>query len=388
MIDIILKIESLLITWGLAGGENSLNRHAILVLLCIIVAWLSGYAAKRLLIPLVLFLTRKTKVMWDDVILDKQVLNIACNIIPALVISACLPIVFNRYANVEEILSRLTSVYITVNVTRLAIGIVGRFQYIQTDIGKTKKQYLKSFCGVLKIVILFIAVVVVIATLINKNPMTLFAGLGATSAILMLVFKDTIEGLVAGIRLTSNEMVHVGDWITVPGTPVDGTVTDITLTTVKVKQFDNTITTVTPLTLVNSTFQNWKGMQKSEGRRAKRLVYLDVRGICVATDALKERLVERGFFKQEELKGEKINSGLFRTYIEAYLRKRNDINQKMTLMVRQMEATQSGVPIELYFFVLNKEWVAYERTLSEVLEHVYAYANVFDLKIYEQYPEQ
>ena len=193
-----------------------------------------------------------------------------------------MPLVFYQIPVVQEALARLTAVYLTIATTQLSVGIIDRLRYLNTKPGSSTSQYLKSFCGVLKILTIFIAAIVVVGILINRSPMTLLAGLGATSAILMLVFKDTIDGLVAGVRLTSNEMIHIGDWITMPDGSLDGTVQDITLTTVKVKQSDNSIATVSPLTLVNGTFLNWKDMLEGGGRRVKKVVYFDVRSIRIA----------------------------------------------------------------------------------------------------------
>ena len=278
---------------------------------------------------------------------------------------------------------RLTAIYIAINATRLVLQIVDRLRFLRKQEGNASSQYLRSFLGVLKIIVFFIATIIVVSILFKKNPMTLLAGLGATSAILMLVFKDTIEGLVAGIRLTSNEMVHVGDWITVPSTPVDGNVVDITLTTVKVRQFDNTFTTVSPLTLVNGSFKNWKGMQDSGMRQVVKKIYFDVRSIRLLNDETRQNLTSKNMVAPKEMEGEVVNIGLFRHYIETYLRKRNDVNKSATLLVRQLEATQNGVPIELYFFLGTTDWVNYEQKTSDILEHIYAYANEFGLQIYE-----
>ena len=173
----------------------------------------------------------------------------------------------------------------------------------------------------------------------------------------MLVFKDTIDGLVAGVRLTSNEMIHIGDRITLPGGFVDGTVIDITLTTVKIRQSDNTITTVPPLTLVSGMFQNWKGLDDVEGQRVKKMIYFDVRSIRIADDGLKQQLIDKGLAKADDLKGEVVTTALFRRYMEHYLAKREDVNTKMSLLVRQLEATQAGIPMELYFFLRQKDWI-------------------------------
>ena len=333
-------------------------------------------------------MVKRTQARWDDVVLDHQVLRTACHIVPALVIWQLMPLVFYQFHVVQVALTRLTAVYLTVATTRLVTKLIDRLRYLNTKPGDSTSLYLKSFCGVLKILAIFIAVIVVVGILINRSPMTLLAGLGATSAVLMLVFKDTIDGLVAGVRLTSNEMIHIGDHITLPGGFVDGTIIDITLTTVKIRQSDNTITTVPPLTLVNGMFQNWKGLDDVDGQRVKKMIYFDVRSIRVADDTLKQQLISKGMVTADEVKGEVITSALFRHYLENYLTKRADVNSNMTILVRQLEATQAGVPMELYFFLYAKDWIPFEHAMADILEHVYAYANEFGLKIYEQTPVQ
>ena len=380
---IITFIENLLLSLGLEGTTVAIVRYVLMIVIAFLLAGLSGYICRKFIVPLMIKLTLKTNIEWDDILFDRTVLYTACNIVPAVVIWELLPKVFFQYPLAEDILLRLTAIYIAINATRLVLQIVDRLRFLRKQEGNASSQYLRSFLGVLRIIVIFIAAIIVVSILFKKNPMTLLAGLGATSAILMLVFKDTIEGLVAGIRLTSNEMVHVGDWITVPSTPVDGNVVDITLTTVKVRQFDNTFTTVSPLTLVNGSFKNWKGMQDSGMRQVVKKIYFDVRSIRLLNDETRQNLTSKNMVAPKEMEGEVVNIGLFRHYIETYLRKRNDVNKSATLLVRQLEATQNGVPIELYFFLGTTDWVNYEQKTSDILEHIYAYANEFGLQIYE-----
>lgn len=380
---VITFIENLLLSLGLEGTTVAIVRYVLMIVVAFLLAGLSGYICRKFIVPLIIKLTSKTNIEWDDILFDRTVLYTACNIVPAVVIWELLPKVFFQYPLAEDILLRLTAIYIAINATRLVLQIVDRLRFLRKQEGNASSQYLRSFLGVLKIIVFFIAAIIVVSILFKKNPMTLLAGLGATSAILMLVFKDTIEGLVAGIRLTSNEMVHVGDWITVPSTPVDGNVVDITLTTVKVRQFDNTFTTVSPLTLVNGSFKNWKGMQDSGMRQVVKKIYFDVRSIRLLNDETRQNLTSKNMVAPKEMEGEVVNIGLFRHYIETYLRKRNDVNKSATLLVRQLEATQNGVPIELYFFLGTTDWVNYEQKTSDILEHIYAYANEFGLQIYE-----
>ena len=380
---IITFIENLLLSLGLEGTTVAIVRYVLMIVIAFLLAGLSGYICRKFIVPLIIKLTSKTNTEWDTVLFDRTVLYTACNIVPAVVIWELLPKVFFQYPLAEDILLRLTAIYIAINATRLVLQIVDRLRFLRKQEGNASSQYLRSFLGVLKIIVVFIAAIIVVSILFKKNPMTLLAGLGATSAILMLVFKDTIEGLVAGIRLTSNEMVHVGDWITVPGTPVDGNVVDITLTTVKVRQFDNTYTTVSPLTLVNGSFKNWKGMQDSGMRQVSKKIYFDVRSIRLLNDETRQNLTSKNMVSPKEMEGEVVNIGLFRHYIETYLRKRDDVNKSATLLIHQLEATQNGLPIELIFFLNTTNGIEYEKKISDILEHVYAYANEFGLQVYE-----
>lgn len=383
-----IYVEELIRLCGISGSAVPIVRHALLVLVAVLLAWRAGVLCRRIFVPLIHKLTSRTNNQWDEVLLNDNVLVTACRIIPAIVIWQLLPLVFYQYPAVREVLTRFTAIYIVVMSVRLFITFLTSVTQLELSRSSSVRQYINTFCGVIKILVIFLAVIIVVAILFDKNPMSLIAGLGATSAILMLVFKDTIEGLVAGIRLTSNDMVKKGDWITVPSTPADGIVEEISLTTVKVRNFDNTTVTVPPLTLVNGSFQNWRSMQRGAGRRVKRLLFVDFRSVKILTDEQKNALAVNGYFTTDELKGEIINVALFRTYIEKYLSSRKEVNEKMTLIVRQMEATQCGLPLEVLFFIKNDKQINYEHALADIIEHIYAYTNTFGLTIYQQYPEQ
>lgn len=383
-----IYVEELIRLCGISGSAVPIVRHALLVLVAVLLAWMAGMLCRRIFVPLIHKLTSRTNNQWDEVLLNDKVLVTACRIIPAIVIWQLLPLVFYQYPAVREVLTRFTAIYIVVMSVRLFITFLTSVTQLELSRSSSVRQYINTFCGVIKILVIFLAVIIVVAILFDKNPMSLIAGLGATSAILMLVFKDTIEGLVAGIRLTSNDMVKKGDWITVPSTPADGIVEEISLTTVKVRNFDNTTVTVPPLTLVNGSFQNWRSMQRGAGRRVKRLLFVDFRSVKILTDEQKNALAVNGYFTTDELKGEIINVALFRTYIEKYLSSRKEVNEKMTLIVRQIEATQCGLPLEVLFFIKNDKQINYEHALADIIEHIYAYTNTFGLTIYQQYPEQ
>lgn len=388
MENIKIFVEQILELSGLTGNAVPVVRHILLVITAVILAWLAALFCRKLIVPLILKITNKIEVKWAQVLFNRKVLISACNIVPAIVVWQLLPMVFYQYPVVREVLARLTAIYITIMTVRTIVVFIDSFKKLEDERRSSMQQYFHSFCGVLKIILMFLAAIAVVSIIINKSPATLIAGLGATSAILMLVFKDTIEGLAAGIRLTSNEMLHKGDWITVEKAGADGTVEEMTLTTVKIRNFDNTIVTISPKTLVDDSFQNWIGMQESDGRRAKRKIFFDFRSLSPITDEQRQQLIEKKYFKPEEIKEGDINMTLFRQYMEKYLASREDVNADMTLMVRQLEATSTGMPVELYFFIRNKEWVVFEHTVAEIMEYTYATVKDFNLKIYQQLPDR
>lgn len=355
---------------------------AMLVIFTLLLSWLSFVVCHRLVVPITVKITSKTDVEWDDVLLNERTLRKACLIVPAIVVSMFIPNIFVRMPDMMELLERLTGIYITVMSTRLAIEVINSLKMLDSDVQSAHHQYLHTFCGVLKIVVVFLSVIVIVSIVINRNPLTLLAGLGATSAILMLVFKDTISGLVAGVRLTSNDMLHKGDWITVEKAGVNGTVEEITLTTVKVRNFDNTIVTITPQTLVDDSFQNWKPMQEGDGRRVMRRIYIDFRSIRLVTPELRQSLISHHYLPQEGTTTD-VNLTLFRHWADSYLASHPLVNSDMTHMVRQLEATQQGLPVEFYFFLKEKEWKTWENQKDEILERLYAAMQDFDLSIYQ-----
>ena len=381
-------VQDILSWMGLSGSMMMIVAHILMVLIAVAAAWLSYSVCRRVLIPVVRKLTMKTEVSWDEVLLNEQVLKSACQIVPAIVIWDVLPMVFNQFPLVQPLLERATAIYITVMATRTVIVFINSFKALEGERRTSTQQYFHSFCGVLKIVMIFIAGIVVVSIVLNKSPMTLFAGLGATSAILMLVFKDTIEGLVAGIRLTSNEMVHKGDWITVDSANADGIVEEMSLTTVKIRNFNNTISTVSPQTLINGSFKNWIGMQESEGRRVTRKLYFDYRSIRLADEEMKKYLTTKKYCGKEELEGDHVNLTLYRAYIDKALAKRPEVNSDMMLMVREFEPTPNGLPVEFYFFLKSKEWKTYEMQAAEIMEWAIAVAPEFGLKVYQNLTEK
>ena len=387
MEEIKIFIEQLVQLTGMTGSASGVVTHILLIIVVAFLSWLSGYLCRKVLMPAVLKLTSRTEVTWDDKVFNATVLTSACHIVPAIVVWQLLPLVFSQNIIVNELLKRATAIYIVIMSVRTMVVFIDSIKQIESEKYVSRQQYMRSFCGVFKIILVFVAVIIVVAIIIDKSPLNLFAGLGATSAILMLVFKDTIEGLVAGIRLTSNDMLHKGDWITVPSTNANGTVEEMTLTTVKIRNFDNTIVTVSPQTLVNGSFQNWVGMQQSAGRRVTRTLYYDIHTIKVADDTIKENLLRHGYFTEEELNGEHVNMTLLCRYMEKFLSMQPEVNTSMQFMVHQLNPTTTGLPVEFYFFLTEKDWIPYEHQLADIMNRIYAMTPDFGLKIYQRYPQ-
>ncbi len=384
MKDILKAVDSLLSDTGLGGTWLSLSTYAVLIALTVLFAWLSYFVCHKVLAPLARKFAAKTSVGWDDLIFNAHSLRAACRIVPAVVVWQLLPAVFWRVPVWQDLIARATGIYIAVMSMLLGISLVDSFKKYEDRRHSSLQQYYQTFCGVLKILVIFLSVIVMVAIAIDRSPLTLIAGLGATSAVLMLVFKDTISGLVAGIRLTSNDMLHRGDWITVPKEGINGTVEDIALTTVKVRNFDNTILTIAPQALVDGTFQNWQGMRQSEGRRVKRLVYIDFRSIRPIDDAVRQLLVTSYGFKPGEVEGRRVNLTLFRQYAERHLASLQEVNTDLLFVVRQLEATNTGLPLEFYFFLRQKEWKPYEHLMADIMEGFYATMPDFGLAVYQR----
>lgn len=386
MNEITKYIEDLLASTSLTGSWLSFVTLSVLCVCVALIAWLVYLLCIKVVSPLTTRIISHTDVVWDDYLLNPQTIRAACNIVPAIIVWMLMPPIFFAHPIIQSLILKATAIYITIATMRLVTTFIGSLKLFDNDNDKRSatQQYLHSFCGVLKIIVLFLGVIIIISIIIDRSPLTLLAGLGATSAVLMLVFKDSITGLVAGIRLTSNNMVRKGDWITVNKAGANGTVEDITLSTVKVRNFDNTIVTVPPQKLIEDSFQNWHGMEESSGRRVTRTIYIDFRSITVASDELKKALAAEELMKQEEMNGDVINLTLFRRYMERWLEQRDDVVTSATYLMHLLDPTTNGLPIEIYFFLKQKEWKAYEHHLAEIMEWTYALLPKFGLKIYQR----
>ena len=282
------------------------------------------------------------------------------------------------------LVGKVCDIYLIVIVLKLLCSVVNSLYAISNEHERMKDKSIKGFYQMLKLVIICIGVIIIVSTLLDKSPVVILTGLGAGAAILMLVFQDTIKGLVAGVQLAANDMVRPGDWIEMPKYGADGDVIEVSLTTVKVRNWDKTITTVPPYALVNDSFQNWRGMFDTGGRRVKRSINVDMRSIRFCTAEEMEQYRNQPWMEgYEETGDEVVNLHLFRQYITYYLRHHSKVHQEMLILVRQLQPTACGLPLELYFFSADTAWVEYEDLQSEVIEHVLAVAQQFDIEVFQ-----
>ena len=284
----------------------------------------------------------------------------------------------------KDILGRVDIVYLTIVGVMICNSLLMMFLDYYSHTDKSRNRPLKALVQAVQVALVFIGGIVCIAVLIDKSPKALLTGLGASAAVLMLVFKDSILGFVAGVQLSQNNMIRIGDWVQMPDSSANGTVEEITLNTVKVRNWDNTITTIPPYTLVSTPFKNWRGMQESGGRRVDKMIYLDMTTIEVCTsDMLGDIRKNIPLMKDYKASDMPTNSQLYRVYIEKYLRSHPVVAQDLDLIIAQRQPGQFGLPIEVYFFLTDKVWNEFETIQSDIFDHLIAMSSEFGLKMYQ-----
>ena len=384
-----------------------LDNFAVLLII-ILLALAVDYICRYILLGAFKKFAKKTTNQLDDLIIEKKIINKGMHIIPSILIFTMLPLAYPSPADKEilVLLQKLCQIYI-ITLSLLFINSLlnlGVELFHRND--KFKDKPLKGFVQIVQVILFSVGVILLISILINESPSTIFTGIGASAAILMLVFKDTILGFVAGIQLSANDMLRVDDWISMPKYGADGTVIEITLNTVKVKNFDNTISTIPPYALISESFQNWRGMRESPGRRIKRSINLDMNSVKFCTPEMLEKYRKisllAGYIDDTENKLQTYNQtnqidntilvngrrqtnlGVFRAYLQRYLESLPEVNKEMICMVRHLQPTEKGIPMELYFFSSIKDWVIYETIQADVFDHVLAVIPEFDLQIFQE----
>lgn len=386
MINLGSWMNKILVGWGVDPKIANTFDEIIIAVLLIAVAIGVDYLCQYIFVGSLRKLSEKSRYFWDSLLLKRKVVHNLVHAIPGIIVYTLLPIAFIRGKELLLISQKVCAVYI-VFVLLLAInGFILVVMDIYNHREVNKNHSIKGFVQVVQVLAFFIGGIVIIAILVGKSPATLFAGLGASAAILMLVFKDTILGFVAGIQLSANDMLRPGDWITVPGSNANGVVQEITLNTVKIQNFDNTISTIPPYTLVNNSFQNWRGMVESGGRRVMKSIFLDLTTIKFCTPEMLDNLrktVPLLADYQPEKDVVPTNSQMFRVYVERYLTSLPVVNTDLDLIISQLQSTEYGVPIQIYFFSRNKVWKEYERIQSDIFDHFFAMIPQFELKVYQ-----
>ncbi|MGD8340730.1 MAG: mechanosensitive ion channel [Gammaproteobacteria bacterium] len=372
----------------------------------LIVALISDLVIRRGLIAIAHMMARRTASTWDDIFKRHKVVTRVTHVIPALVIHSGILLVPDLSETVVTITQNVALAYVALTVTLAIVASLSAGNEIYESYPVARERPLKGIVQVLQIVVYVIGGVILVSNLIGKNPLILLGGFGAMTAVLLLVFKDTILGLVASVQLTANDMVRVGDWIEMPAYGADGDVIDVALHTVKIQNWDKTITTIPTYKLIAESFKNWRGMSEAGGRRIKRPVYIDQSSIRFLTEEEIEKLKEfkllREHFatKQTELEAARqaqgedadfavnrrrlTNVGVFRAYVFNYLKSHQALHDDMTLLVRQLTPGPEGLPIEIYCFTRTTEWLKYEDVQSDIFDHILAILPEFGLRLFQK----
>jgi miniconductance mechanosensitive channel len=396
-------IEQWLVNIGISENLALYLRWISLGLAMIIVAYLSDYLAKRFLLAGVSRVVKKTRTNWDDSLLRRKVFTRLAHIAPALVIYFS----SHLFPPLQEILQRLSVVYMIL----VGLSVINSTLNAVNDIYRTfsisRQRPIKGYLQIAKIIITIFIVIIAISTLMDRSPWLILSGLGAMTAILLLIFKDSILGLVASVQLSSNDMVRIGDWIEMPKYGADGDVIDVTLHTVKVQNWDKTITSIPSYSLISDSFKNWRGMSESGGRRIKRSINIDMSSVKFCTNEMLDRFEKYQLIKEyiqikrkelaeynkentidtsELINGRNLtNLGTFRAYLVAYLHNRPDVHKEMTFLIRHLPPGSNGIPIEIYIFSTDQVWANYEAIQADIFDHILAVLPMFDLSVF-QYP--
>lgn len=372
----------------------------ILLVIGILLLYLSRFIIKKTVYRAIL----KSESKYDDQVINNKVLMRLCLMIPAILVMKYHTDILPNFPNVQHFLLNSCVVYIIVVITMVLFSAVNTANDIYNMHQTAKIKPMNGVVQTIKIILIVFCVLLIISFLMGKKVSSVIIGLGTLSAVLLLLFQNVILGFVGSIQLTVNDMLRIGDWIVMD--KADGTVTEINLTTVKVQNWDNTITTIPTSSMVTNQFTNWRGMSESDGRRIMRSITIDTRSVKFCTSEMLERFsgIER-IQKYLEFKAEDIaeynqannidtsvivngrqqtNLGVFRAYILSYIRSNPNINQNMTRMVRQLQPTEFGIPLQIYAFSKEKEWIKYEEIQSDLFDHIIAAAPLFDLKIYQR----
>lgn len=394
-----IDVTSILNDWGIHSPKLvSFLQIIVQFVIMGVIGALAYWIAKKWLAKVIMKLVGRTANKWDDLLFDRRFFNRLGILIVPIVIKIATSSIGWEYM---DIVNRLLEIWIYVAGLLLITSVLDGITRAYESYSVSRSRPVRVFMQVIKVILYCTVIIIVISILMKKDPQSLLLGLGAFAAVLMLVFKDTILGLVAGVQLSANNMVRIGDWIVMPSAGADGDVLEISLTTVKVQNWDKTITTIPTYKLVSESFTNWRGMEESKGRRIKRSVFIDIYSVHYLSDeelnVLRESLFLKDYIegKIAELKEYNANRnnllderrltniGTFREYMELWLASNPNINQEMTHMVRQLQPGATGLPLEIYCFSAKQAWVDYERVQADIFDHLFAVMEMFHLKVFQ-----
>ena len=390
---------------GFSGQIAAPLAIIIAIISICLLAFLANMIARRIIVGTVHKVLLSTPSERDDIFVKRRVFERVSQLAPAIVIYELTPLFLSEYTLLNQGILTLSLIYMVVVGVLFLDGMINAGLEIYSTYRISREFPVTSFAQVAKIGLYFLGFITVLSLLLGQSPLTFLAGLGALTAVLMLVFKDPILGFVAGVQLSANRMVAVGDWIEMPKFAVDGDVIEIALTTVKIRNFDKTITTVPTQALISDSFKNWRGMKETGGRRIKRCLFVDISSIRFCDEEMLNRFTKIQYIseyierKKQELdefnqssgadlsslaNGRRLtNVGTFRAYIEAYLHHHPKISKSLTFLVRQLQPTTHGLPIEVYVFSLDTDWIAYEKIQADIFDHILAAASEFDLHLFQ-----
>lgn len=406
MRDALTYITHALIDRGVSPETAALASLMLGLVALIALAWLANLIAKRVILRAVTGVVRRTAYTWDDAFVKTDVFTRLSHIAPALVFNLLGDEVFGEAPEIKAWIDNFVTVYLIVIGLAVISALLDAALLIANRSAAGRNVPVKGFVQAVKLIVYIVGGIFILSVIFGKTPVYFLSGLGALTAVLILIFKDAILGFVAGIQISVNQMVRVGDWIEMPKAGADGDVIDVSLTTVKVRNWDKTITTIPTYALISESFKNWQGMTESGGRRIKRALYIDMQTVGFADETmlanwrkirrlqtyLDEKLVE--IARENEQLGEEMgvlgngrrltNIGTFRAYVTAYLRGHPKIHQEMTFLVRQLQPTEHGLPLEVYVFTNDIRWAAYEAIQADIFDHLLAIIPQFGLRVFQQ----
>lgn len=405
MADLLNWFGEWLLTRGLPADTVAAVTLAAGITVLVVVAWVANVVAKQLILRVVSALVSRTRFVWDDAMLEAGVFTRLSHLAPAMAINAFGSDALGGSPEVLAAMNMAVSIYLTFIWLAVFFALLDALHLMAARTGRMANVPIKGFLQAIKLLAALVALILVLSTLLNKAPVYILTGMGALTAVLLLVFRDAILGFVAGIMISVNEMVRIGDWIEMPKAGADGDVIDVSLTTVKVQNWDKTITTIPSYDLISGSFKNWRGMFESGGRRIKRSLHIDMQSVRFADEAmlarwrkialLKSYLEEKQAEIEEDNRkrgtdlsilgnGRRLtNLGTFRAYCIAYLRAHPLIHQDLTFLVRQLEPGEHGMPLEIFVFTNDTRWAVYEGVQADIFDHLLAVIGEFDLRVFQ-----